>query len=186
MNQNKQLGAADDFDDADSFGLDQFGASRGGLPEMWGATAATGVGTVTALGLRRFGSGKAMEYSEALGFLAGAAVSGAMISMKRTRSAGLTGLAAAFLNNGLRALAHFMEPSRAWGGVVIDPTQALQGYRGGGMGLVEIERTQALSGSEMPQLVGATLQSASDHVQLVGGPALSDIAHAWGHTHFSR
>jgi hypothetical protein len=188
MNQNKQLGAADDFDDADAFGLEEFGASRGGLSDLWGAVAATGLGTTTALGLRRFASGKLSEYSEALGFLAAAGASGAMIAMKGTRSAGYTGLAAAFLNNGLRALAHFMDPVmfKGYDGVVIDPTQAFAGYRGGGMGLVEVERTQALMGSEMPQLVGATLQSASDHVQLVGGPALSDIAHAWGHTHFSR
>jgi len=190
LNATSQLGDADDFDaDVDAFGLDQFGQTRG-LNPMWGAAAATGVGTVTTMGLHRYASGKLQEHGEALGFVAAAVAAGTMIAMKRTRAAGWTGLAAAFLNNGLRALGQYFAPATGpWGGVVIDPMTAFSGARG--LGLVEVDPTTAFRGAglgnnQMPQLVGATLQSASDHVQLVGGPALSDIASHWGHTHFSR
>lgn len=180
------LGDADSFDDVDAFGLDQLGAPSG-LNPLWGAVAGSGLGTVASMGLRRFGSGGMAKHAEALGFLAGAAASGAMIMMRRTRAAGWTGLAAAFLNNGLRALEQYA--TGGFSGVVIDPITA---FSGSGMGIVDVSPTTAFSGptggmgAQLPQLVGATLQSASEHVQLVGGPPLSDVASHWGHTHFSR
>lgn len=187
MIKNPELGdAADDFDDVDAFGLDQFGQARG-LSPMWGAVAGSGLPTVVSMGARRLGgAGFLGRHHEAAGFLAGAAAAGAMIAMKGTRAAGWTALAAAFLSSGLRAVEAELFGGGGLSGVVIDPTTAFQGHRGGGMGLVEVNPATAFSGGQMPQLVGANLQSASDHLQLVGGPALSDIAHHWGHTHFSR
>jgi hypothetical protein len=194
MDQLKENSVADDFDDVDidAFGLDQFGQARG-LNPLWGAAAGSGLGTAVAIGLKRWGSPKLKEHREAIGFLTGAAAGGAMIAMKNTRAAGWTALAAAFLNNGLRALNNYLEDDETkeaktvkgyMDGVVISPTTAFSGY--GGMGLVEVSPTTAFSDAELPQLVGASLQSASDQVQLVGGPALSDLASHYGATHFSR
>jgi hypothetical protein len=183
--KDNSLGANDFDEDIDAFGLDQFGQARG-LNPLWGAAAGSGLGTVVSLGLKKFGSPTMLKHSEAIGFLAGAAAGGAMIAMKNTRAAGWTALAAAFLNNGLRALDTYVREGfdGSMDGVVISPTTAFSGR--GGLGLVEISPTTAFSDAQMPQLVGASLQAASDHVQLVGGPALSDLASHYGATHFSR
>jgi hypothetical protein len=188
MNEDLKGTRGDDFDDVDAFGLDELG-SPAGLSPMWGAVAGSGLGTVASMAARRFGTGKIAQHAEAVGFLAGAAASGTMIAMRRTRAAGWTGLAATFLNNGLRALEQYMmAPSLSgWGGVVVEPTTSFAGR--GGLGLVDIQRTTSFQGSmgdQLPQLVGASLQDASDHVQLVGGPALNSFAHHWGATHFSN
>jgi hypothetical protein len=79
--------------------------------------------------------------------------------------------------------------SGGMGDAVIEPTQVLQGING--LGIVDIEPTTALqgyheSGSDMPQLVGASLDAANEHVQLVGGPPLSQHASHWGATLFAR
>jgi len=183
MNEDLK-GTRDDFDDVDAFGLDELGAPAG-LSPMWGAVAGSGLGTVTSMAARRFGTGKLAQHAEAVGFLTAAAASGAMILTRRMRAAGWTGLAAAFLNNGLRALEQYMAaPSLSgWGGVVVEPTTSFAGR--GGLGLVDVERTTSFQGmGDLPQLVGANLQSASDHVQLVGGPALNSVAGHWGATLF--
>lgn len=188
--KNQGLGARD-YDDVDAFGLDEFGAPAG-LNPMWGAAIGSGLGTVAAIGLRQTDpTGFMARHAEALGFGAAAVASGAMIFFPGSRAAGWTGLAAAFLNNGLRALEQYVLKG-GLSGVVIEPTTAFAGR--GGLGMVDIERTTAFRGgatglgrgSELPQLVGATLQSASDHVQLVGGPALNRFAGHWGATHWNH
>ena len=49
--------------------------------------------------------------------------------------------------------------------------------------------TTAWAGAEMngdmPQLVGSSIGAASEHIQLMGGPALSGQAGNWGATLFS-
>jgi hypothetical protein len=178
--------------DVNAFGLDGFGRPVGMSP-LWGAVVGTGVGTVGAVAARQFAPVSWAKWSEAIGFGLSALASGVMIAFKGTRAAGWTGLASAFLNNGLRQieLMLFMPaasvPAAGWGrfgDVVIEPTQALMGN---GMGLVDIEPEQALFGAthdtgDMPMLVGANLAAASDHVQLVGGPALAQFAGHWGAT----
>ncbi len=82
-------------------------------------------------------------------------------------------------------------PAAAEGGMgdaVIEPTDVFQGN---GLGIVDIEPTTALQGysesdTDMPQLVGASLNAANEHVQLVGGPPLSQHASHWGATLFAR
>lgn len=178
--------------DVDAFGLDGFGRAVGMSP-LWGAVVGTGVGTLGAVAARQFAPITWARWSEAIGFGMGALASGVMIAFKGTRAAGWTGLASAFLNNGLRQieLMLFMPksaPAAGWGrlgDVVIEPTQALMGR--GSLGLVDIEPEQALLGAthdtgEMPMLVGANLAAASDHVQLVGGPALAQFSGHWGAT----
>lgn len=186
MDDQKNLGASD-FDDVDAFGLDEFGAPAG-LNPFWGAVVGPGAAAVAAVGLRQFTSSPTMlRHSEAIGALVGGLASGVMVAMKGTRAAGWTGLAALAAGALPRLLETYVLSPAAPGvsGVVIEPTQALMGY-GGGMGMVEIERTQALMGNDMPQLVGANLRSASDHVQLVGGPALNSHAAHFGSTHFNQ
>ncbi len=192
---SKELG------NVDAFGLDEFGMPAGINP-LWGAVAGTGLGTLTAIGVRQFSGGSVgmVKWSEAIGFGVGALASGAMLLSKSTRAAGWTGLASSFLNNGLRQLEMMLlmkevalpAGTQGVGDVVIEPTDVLAGQ--GGLGLVEVEPAQALlgnsgaymeQGSDMPTLVGASLEQASNHIQLVGGPPLSGVASHWGATHFS-
>jgi hypothetical protein len=184
--KNHALGATEEYDDVDAFGLDEFGQPRG-LNPLWGAVAGSGLGTVAAMGLRRWGSGRMAKYAEPIGFGLAAATAGTMIAFKGSRAAGWTALAAAFLNNGLRSVEEMMagrfDGVAGWGGVVVNPTTSFQGY-GGGMGLVEVQPTTSFQDAALPQLVGASLQSASDHVQLVGGPALNAFSGHWGATLF--
>lgn len=175
-NNNTDLGLGN----VDAFGLDEMGQPVG-LNPVWGAVVGTGLGTVSAIATRQFMPEYAGK-SELIGFGVSALASGAMIAFEGTRAAGWTGLASAFLNNGLRSIELMMfAPGAAeaainagMGEVVIDPTEAL--------GLIEIEPTQALGNNEMPELVGASIGAASRHVQLVGGPGLADHASHWGAT----
>lgn len=181
-NQNTDLGLGG----IDAFGLDEMGQPVG-LNPVWGAVVGTGLGTVGAIATRQF-SPKLAQHSELIGFGLSALASGGMIFFEGTRAAGWTGLASAFLNNGFRQMElMFFAPKMAeiavdsaasmdghWGNVVIDPTEAL--------GLVEVNTTQALGDGGMPELVGASLAAASDHVQLVGGPSLAEHGGHWGAT----
>lgn len=174
--------------DVDAFGLDEFGQPTG-LNPLWGAVAGTGLGTIGAIAVRQFTSyGK---HSELIGFGLGALASGVMIFFKGTRAAGWTGLAAAFLNNGLRQLEGMLMAAPAaaagtgMGDVTVEPITALRGA--GQFGVVEMEQETALTGPTadregMPQLVGAGIANASQHVQLLGGPGLAQFAGHWGAT----
>lgn len=179
-NKNTDLGLGG----IDAFGLDEMGQPVG-LNPVWGAVVGTGLGTFGAIATRQFAP-KLAGKSELIGFGLSALASGSMIAFEGTRAAGWTGLASAFLNNGLRQMElMFFAPKFAeaaidagvqghWGDVVIDPTEAL--------GLVEINQTQALGAGDMPTLVGASIGDASDHVQLVGGPSLAEHGGHWGAT----
>lgn len=181
--------------DVDAFGLDEFGQPAG-LNPVWGAAIGTGLGTLGAIAARQFTNYG--RHSELIGFGLGAAASGAMIAFPGTRAAGWTGLAGAFLNNGLRQLELMffmpkvdlvargeagMEALRTemakMDGVVIEPTHEVRGHMG--MGLVEVEPTHQV-GDTMPELVGASLAAANEHVQLVGGPQLAQHSGHWGAT----
>lgn len=133
------------------------------------------VGAAVGGGLSFAGSQLAPRFTAlnptAVGFGLGAAASGAMLLFRGTRKAGFYGLVGAAAAQGVRFA---LQKAGVLSGVVIDRTQSLMG--------VEIERTQSLMGSQMPTLVGANLSAASDHVQLIGGPALSQVAGHFGAT----
>lgn len=182
-NHNTDLGLGG----IDAFGLDEMGQPVG-LNPVWGAVVGTGLGTVGAIATRQFAPSMA-KHSELVGFGLSALASGSMIMFEGTRAAGWTGLASAFLNNGLRQMElMFLAPSataetaalKGFGRasyareMVIDPTEAL--------GMIEINRTEALGAGEMPTLVGSSLSAASQHVQLVGGPGLAQHSGHWGAT----
>ncbi len=176
-------------------GVDFFGLDRTGSPDgnpMWGAMIGTGLGTVTAIGVARYVKNpKVAKHAELFG-LGASVLSGGALWLMGMRSSGVTAAVAGLLNNGLRALEKVLFKDAAMmgnlRGVVIEPTQALAGHNyGGGMGMVDITPTQALAGpvadySQMPQLVGANLRDAADHIQLVGGPQLAQHSGAWGAT----
>lgn len=178
-NNNTDLGLGN----VDAFGLDEMGQPVG-LNPVWGAVVGTGLGTATAIATRQFMSQYA-DKSELIGFGVAALASGAMIAFEGTRAAGWTSLASAVLNNGLRSVElMFFSPGGAemavdtgvrghMGEVVVDPAAVL--------GLVEIEPTQVLGDGEMPTLVGS-IADASQHTQLVGGPALATHGGHWGAT----
>ena len=157
---------------------------------------------------------KMVAWSEGIGFAAGALPGVAMLLLGKGKykQAGYAALLSAFASNGIRQIEMLMFPEKYYvaamanaavrgkltaapalpaggmGDAVIEPTHVLQGN---GLGIVDIEQTTALqgyneSGSDMPQLVGANLDSANEHVQLVGGPALSQHAAQWGATLFSK
>ena len=202
MEDDKQLG-----DVADLFGLDEFGA--GGMLGIAAGAIGAGAGAVGAVAARKYGKPGTFvgDHPEVVGLFAGLAAGGAMVAMPSTRSAGWTAVAAALAGQGVRVAADAMAKSTAtagWGGRVINPTHAWPS-----LGLVDIQPTHAwpsLSGADdgmpqllggssgmgrggagsMPQLVGASLGAASQHVQLLGGPALSDVAGNWGSTHFNK
>lgn len=199
MEDEKQLG-----DVADLFGLDEFGA--GGMLGIAAGAVGAGVGAAGAVMARKYGKPGTFvgDHPEVVGLLAGVAAGGAMAAMPSTRSAGWTAIAAALAGQGVRVAADAMAKSTAtagWGGRVINPTHAWAG-----LGLVDIQPTTAWAGAgdgmpqllggssglgrggagSMPQLVGASLGAASQHVQLLGGPALSDVAGNWGSTHFNK
>lgn len=165
-----------------AFGLDSFGAPDGN--PMWGAFIGTGLGTVTSIAVRNYT--KYAKHAELIGMGAGVAAGAVMYFVPGMKASGVTAAVAALLNNGLRALEQkFMPqapttlPTSGLRGVTIEPTQAL--------GMVDIQPTEALMGPtgdyrDMPQLVGANLAAAADHVQLVGGPVLAQQAGAWGAT----
>lgn len=185
-------------------GIETFGAAKGGkkINPLWGAVVGTGVGTATAIGVRQVAgpASKWSAWSEGIGFGAGALASGAMMLLtkgKRGRMAGYTGMASAFLNNGLRQLEVMLfkpslgdvveDVSQMTAGPVMQPTDVLQGQ----MGIVDVEPAVALGAyqeqnTDMPQLVGASLANANAHIQSVGGPALSQYASHWGATHWGQ
>lgn len=175
---NSDLGLGD----VDAFGLDEMGQPVG-LNPVWGAVVGTGLGTVGAIATRQFAP-KMARHSELVGFGLSALASGSMIFFEGTRAAGWTGLTSAFLNNGLRQLEQmFFAPSLSEAaaaagvaGAVIDPATVL--------GVPQITPAQVLGNHrDMPQLVGS-VADASDRVQLVGGPALSQNSSHWGATHW--
>lgn len=179
-NNNTDLGLGN----VDAFGLDEMGQPVG-LNPVWGAVVGTGLGTATAIATRQFMPQYAGK-SELIGFGVSALASGAMIAFEGTRAAGWTSLASAVLNNGLRSVElMFFSPGGAEmavdtppvsghiGQVVVDPAEVL--------GLVEINPTQVLGDGAMPTLVGS-IADASQHTQLVGGPALATHGGHWGAT----
>lgn len=168
----------------DAFGLDDMGQPDGN--PMWGAMLGTGLGTVAAIGVKRYT--KHGKHAELIG-MGAAMASGLALYLFGQRSSGVTAAVAGLLNNGLRALEGVLFKNAVqMSGVVIEPTQSLMGGGyGRGMGMVDIQPTEALSGpvadySQMPQLVGAGLQQAADHIQLVGGPQLAQHSGSWGAT----
>jgi hypothetical protein len=175
----------------DIFGLSGNLGQAKKLSPLWGAVAGTGLGTIGAIGARQFGApGGALERnSEWVGFGLGAAASGALLLSKKMRSAGWTGLAAAFLNNGLRGLEGLMFSSATSGPVIRPVTAFMNG--GQGLGMAEMRPTGAFLGAhgDAPQLLGTNIAQGSQQVQLLGkhgdGPQLDSHAGHWGATHFS-
>jgi len=199
-----------DYDDANAFGLDEFGQVTGMNP-MWGVVASVGVGTLTTVAIQELTSWD--KWAELIGLGAAAVPAGALIAMKKTRAAGWTGLFAAVLNHGPRALQTMLSdkakakaafgaaissakaksdtaatppapsatpPTQGWGGVEIMPTHTI--------GMTEITPTYALGAphEELPQLVGSAFGQAQRDMSLLGGPQLSDLSARFGSTHFNK
>jgi hypothetical protein len=187
MKKNTELGSVD------AFGLDEMGQPVG-LNPVWGAVVGTGLGTLGAIGARQF-SPKLAKHSELVGLGLSAAASGAMLFFEGTRAAGWTGLASAFLNNGLRQVEMMMFAPQAAEAVAEQATAMAQEMVAANnqvsgavveeayaLGAPVVEDTYALGQGQLPELVGANLAAANEHVQLMGGPALAQHAGHWGAT----
>ena len=106
-NQLNGLGA---YDDVDFFGLDSYGMPAGINP-MWGAVAGTGLGTLTAVGIKQFTSWD--KWAELLGLGAAGLTGGVMAIFPPTRHAGWNAMAAGLLNNGVRAAHELLSAKEA-------------------------------------------------------------------------
>lgn len=176
---------ASDYDDADAFGLDEFGQPVGINP-MWGAVGASGIGTLTSVGIRQFTkSAKMRKYSELIGFGAAAVPSGVMLIWGGTRAAGWTGLFTALLNHGPRIIENMLSKKEEVAQTAVEATEAAKEsgtmgrypgsmMYGGGMQGVEIIEQPALAGQQgmglvTPEAVRALGQAPHEELpQLVG------------------
>jgi hypothetical protein len=124
----------------DMFGLDEFGMPAG-ADSLWGAVVGGGLGTGTAIIVRRVTDpGSTLyNYSEALGLLAGGIAGGVMMAFPGSRRMGWAAIAAAFVTNGLRQVESMLFAKKdgdkltaknntekgAFGAVAIEPNVAM-------------------------------------------------------------
>ena len=166
-------------------------ATNGQTKNLIGAGVGAGGSTVAAIAVRQIfkTNVKVLQWSEGIGFGVGLLGGAAMLLLgkkKGWKQASYITMLSAFLSSGLRQIEVMaFAPS----------LPALPAS--GGMGIVDIEQATALrdavidpstvlqgADGEMPQLVGANLAAANQHVQLVGAPPLAEHAASWGSTLF--
>ncbi len=150
-----------DYDDADMFGLDEYGQPTG-LNPNWGALGVTGAGTLTTLAVQQFSTSPKMQRaSEAIGLGVATAAAGALMVSKKTRAAGWAGLFAAIASHGPRLVADYLSKANdaavsARAGYVtakkaggVAPAAPVQGHFAGGRSLmgVEVQEIPAFSGN---------------------------------------
>lgn len=192
------------YGNVDFFGLDEFGMPVG-LPYTLGAAAGPAIAAGTAVAVRKYSTdADYQKYSELIGagvaLLAGAAL---WVSPK-TRAAGVTAAISGAVGNVIRQIEHSMAMSTVSTGVkglyglrevTMEPRTALKG-----LGMVSTEPRTALQGFgavRRPTLIGnggpPSLQDAgfaanpaARHVQLIGGPAMSQTSNLYGSTHFNK
>lgn len=161
------------YDDVDIFGLDEFG-DPSGLGALYGAMVGAGVGTVASIGVRSFKPAWAAS-SELIGLGAGLAAGGAMVAFPSTRHAGWVAMAAAVLNNGLRAAENYFKDSTPTAGLRGREIEYLSGGGlGRGLGMIQAEPLQ-----------GAAM-GGPGQVALLGGPQVSPMAARYGATYMTR
>lgn len=174
----KNTGLDASYDDVDFFGLDRAGSE---VNPMWGAVAGTGAGTLAAVGVTQFTDMD--KYSELIGLGVGVVLGGVMAAFRSTRAAGFTAMAAAVLNNGVRASAQLLSAKQqvkdATGAQV---TAASAGVKG--MGAIYSQGVPALAGLPGQALNGVRAQS----VPALGMPpgVAPFSASSWGTTGTGR
>lgn len=207
MSDDKSLGAYDgDMDggeigELDLFGLDEFG-NPAGSRELWGAVLGSAVSTGVAIAARAFGKdgGKIQKHSELIGLGAGVAASGAMMISPGTRAAGWTCLATALVGNGLRVMEQIFTktPSAAavegWGAVTAEQingnfgavtAEQINGYNGyDGVVAEQVAGAQFSDTPPVDILSEGSLPESSQHVSIMGGPAMSGLGVHYGSTLF--
>lgn len=170
-------------------------AMNGQTKNLIGAGVGAGGSTVAAIAARQIfkDNAKVLQWSEGIGFGVGFLSGAAMLLMGGKKKggwkqAGYVTMLSSFLSAGLRQVEHIaFAPKLA----AASPSAIA------GMGIVDVERATALrdavidpstvlqgAGDDMPQLVGANLAAANQHVQLVGAPPLAEHSASWGSTLF--
>lgn len=188
------------------FGLDEFGQVTGMNP-LYGAIAGAGFQTVGAIAARRLMTSVAMDkWSEAIGAGVGVAAGGVMMAFGNTRAAGVTAIATALVNGGLRQIETMMfAPAVAASAASQAAASApVAGYFGApviedgygrtvGLGMVQAEnRSDAVLGAPRVNVMGPPIADsgiagpAAAQVGLMGGPALSGLGSHFGATLFSN
>lgn len=187
------------------FGLNAYGVPQG-MERLWGSVAATGVGTLGAIAARRFASpgSWASRWSEAVGLLAGAGASLAMIGFESTRAAGWMGLVSTGLNNGLRILEQVMFGGQVagLGWYTTETANPMLGmptaHQINGVGY-PVAADQPHAYGTVPGVAGPVAGPVVDQGQSPinllngqinllgnGGPSISSLSSLYGSTHFSR
>jgi len=185
----------------DLLGLNQFGQPVG-LNPLWGVTIGGGVSFTTSTILARMGSAKAAAHSDLIGFLAGLATGGVMMTMPSTRHAAWGAFAGAFFTSGLKWLSGvlFGAPKEAaqTNGVglpMISPLNGLgmpmiQPLNGAGLGLPAVSTTPTPQGT-IPGVAGPQVSGGvgtPPPVNLLGqrlgagGPQVSGLSARYGAT----
>lgn len=155
------LGGADlgSYDEVSMFGLDEFGAPVG-IGPLYGAVIGVGAGTLTAIGVRSLTSYGA--HSELIGLGVGVAAGAIMVAASEsTRHAGWVAMAAAALNNGLRAVEQYFRQGSVMGFTQIESRRAP-------LGLTQIESRRRPGGL------------AGGGAQLYAPPKINRGAGHWG------
>lgn len=124
----------------DLLGLNSFGQNPG-LNPIWGTLIGGGVAGSTTLVLRHAGVSR---FPEAIGLVAGLAVSGAMYAMRSTRHAAIGGIIGAVLASGLAFLERTL-----FGAVTVPAPVAAAGSAVTGIGIPDI---RALNGLGIPDI----------------------------------
>lgn len=195
------MGSSGTYGNVDFFGLDEFGQPAG-MHGAFGAAAGAGLATGTAIAIRKYAtaSPQLQKYSELVGAAVGAAAGGVMAVFGRMRAAGWSAIAAAGVSGVLRqwenstqtyrAVAPFsghglreytMEPRTAFQGlgmVTTEPRTAFQGLNG--------RRPTFVGPPSLQGDAGFAANAPARHVQLVGGPPMSQLSSLYGATHFSK
>jgi len=183
----------------DLLGLNAMG-NPSGLHPTWGILIGGGVSNVTSMVAARVG-GKAARHADLIGFLSGAAIGGTLYAMgSKTRGAGLSAIATAFVSSGMKWLERVLfGPAPAVAGVGLPMIQSLNGnlglptiqaLNGGGMGLPSMSNVPVPAGT-IPGVagiqvsgggVGAPPVSLLGHQAHGGGPMVSGLSARYGAT----
>lgn len=174
--KENDLGGLGDFgayDDVDIFGLDSFGDPTG-MAALYGAMIGTGVGTLTAIGIRSL-KPDWKQWSELVGLAGGVLVGGGLMVSSKTRHAGWVAIASSALNNGLRAIEQYFRPAPFnMKGFGEQRVQRVGAFAGGGMGIQQVQQVNG-GGLGQPQLMQGTRKMAS-----LMGRQFNKAASHWG------
>jgi hypothetical protein len=170
-------------------------AAASDMNPMWGAVASGAVGTGAAVAVQSF-SGMD-KHSELIGLGAGVATGAVLMLGKKTRAAGVTGVATAVVVSGIRAVQAMMSAKQKMkdikgaeatflatkAAVKVPMKDQLAAYqaaaKAGGFGIVSPERVPtlgAISAQQIPTMNGGLGAISAQQVPTMGGGGLGIVS----------